>query len=166
MYINTETNEYPVSEREIRNRYSTTSFSLPFQAPQPYKWVFPTPTVYDPLTQRKVEGLPELTELGHWEERWSYQTIPEDEIAAEVERKRLTSVPEQVSPRQIRQGLTAVGLRESVEYAISVSNQDTKDWYEYATVFERNNPLVIELANALNVTDRQVDDLWTLAGNL
>ena len=75
-------------------------------------------------------------------------------------------VPEQVSPRQIRQALTRAGLRTAVEYAVSQSDQDIKDWWDYSTVFERHNPQVIAMAAALGVTDAQVDDLWRLGGTL
>lgn len=71
-----------------------------------------------------------------------------------------------VSPRQIRQALTRVNLRDLVEAAIAQSDQDTKDWYEFATAFDRTNPKVAELAAALNVTDEQLDQLWTLANSL
>lgn len=75
-------------------------------------------------------------------------------------------VPQSVSPRQIRQALTAVNLRTSVEQTITSSNQDMKDWYEFATEFERNNTHVISVGVALGVTELQLDDLWTLAGSL
>ena len=36
------------------------------------------------------------------------------------------------TPRQIRQALTASGLRAAVEGAVAASDQDTKDWWEFA----------------------------------
>ena len=72
----------------------------------------------------------------------------------------------EVSPRQIRQALTRVNLREQVEAAVAAGDQDTKDWYEFATVFQRNNPVVLALGAALGVTTEQLDGLWTLAGSL
>lgn len=75
-------------------------------------------------------------------------------------------VPESVSPRQIRQALTKAGLRDEVESAVAGADQDTKDWWEFATAFERQHPMVIAMATALGVTERQLDDLWTLAGSL
>lgn len=77
-----------------------------------------------------------------------------------------TPVPETVSPRQIRQALTRAGLRASVEAAVAAGDQDTKDWYEFATVFERNNHVVAALGQALSVSDTQLDDLWRLAATL
>ena len=75
-------------------------------------------------------------------------------------------VPESVSPRQIRQALTRAGLRTSVEAAVAAGDQDTKDWYEFATEFRRDNPVVAALGVALGVSDAALDDLWVLAGSL
>ena len=86
--------------------------------------------------------------------------------AADLEAKRLASVPAEISPRQIRQALTATGLRASVETAVAAADQDTKDWWEFATTFERSHSRVIGMAQALGVTPRQMDDLWTLGGSL
>lgn len=75
-------------------------------------------------------------------------------------------IPQSVSPRQIRQALTRANLRQSVEAAIASGDQDTKDWYEYATEFVRTNPHVIAMGLSLNVSEQQLDDLWRLAGSL
>lgn len=71
-----------------------------------------------------------------------------------------------VSPRQIRQALTATGLRDQVEYAVTQGTQDLKDWYEYSTEFERTNAQVTAMGQALGVSDAQLDDLWALAATL
>ena len=71
-----------------------------------------------------------------------------------------------VSPRQIRQALTRAGLRASVESAVAAGDQDIKDWWEFATSFERSNSHVIEMGSALGVTSEQLDGLWTLAAGL
>lgn len=78
----------------------------------------------------------------------------------------VSPVPASVSPRQIRQALTAAGLRASVEAAIAAADQDTKDWYEFATTFDRNHPMITALATGLGVTEPQLDGLWILAGSL
>ena len=71
-----------------------------------------------------------------------------------------------VSPRQIRQALTATGLRDQVEYAVTQGTQDLKDCYEYSTEFERDNAQVTAMGQALGVSDAQLDDLWALAATL
>ena len=76
------------------------------------------------------------------------------------------TVPSEISPRQIRQALTAFGLRSTLEAAVAASDQDTKDWWEFATVFERAHPRVVGMAEALGVTPLRMDDLWALGASL
>ena len=83
----------------------------------------------------------------------------------------INPVPYSVSPRQIRQALSKIPyqtttLRAAVEVAIASSDQDTKDWYAYATEFQRDNPHVAAMGAALSVTSDQLDQLWILAGSL
>ena len=89
-YINTTTGEYPVTESMVRLAYPNTSFPVPFQAPEEYALVFPAPQpAYDPITQRVQAIAPELTALGHWEQRWEVvelfdtQTEKDEAIAAD-----------------------------------------------------------------------------------
>lgn len=77
-----------------------------------------------------------------------------------------SSVPASVSPRQIRQALTRAALRTAVESAVAAGDQDIKDWWEFATAFERSNQHVIDMGVALGVSEKQLDDLWILAGSL
>ena len=78
----------------------------------------------------------------------------------------LSASPTSVSPRQIRQALTAGGLRAQVEAAVAASDQDTKDWWEFATAFERGHPMVGAMAAGLGIPDAQIDALFTLAASL
>lgn len=71
-----------------------------------------------------------------------------------------------VSPRQIRQALTASGLRASVEAAVAAGDQDVKDWWEFATTFESNHPMVVGMATGLGVTEQQLTNLFNLAKSL
>lgn len=71
-----------------------------------------------------------------------------------------------ISPRQIRQALTAAGLRSAVESAVAAGDQDLKDWWEYATTFERDHPKVLAMAQALGVNDAQLDALWAAGAAL
>ena len=93
------------------------------------------------------------------------------EIAAlEVQVVALTpapSVPSVVaSPRQIRQALTAAGMRAAVEDAVAAGDQDIKDWWNFSTAFERTNLQVTAMATALGVSDEELDGLWALAVTL
>jgi hypothetical protein len=71
-----------------------------------------------------------------------------------------------VSPRQIRQALTAVGLRASVEAAVAAGDQDVKDWWEFSTAFDRLHPAVVEMGAALEQSPEALDALWALAESL
>lgn len=89
MYINTTTLSQ-LSESEIRAAFPNTSFGQPFVAPVDYALVFPAPQpAHDPLTQRVQAIAPELTALGHWEQRWEVvelfdtQTEKDEAIAAD-----------------------------------------------------------------------------------
>jgi hypothetical protein len=165
MYINTQTLTQH-TEQDIRADNPNTSFPVPFVAPDGYAYVFPAPAVYDPVTQTATETTPEQTVLGHWEQRWTVTDKTPEVIAAEAEAKRIAAIPASVSPRQIRQALTRAGLRTSVEAAVAAGDQDTKDWYEFATAFDRASPVVAALGVALSVSPTQLDDLWTLAATL
>ena len=84
-YINTQTNQYPVSEQDIRNEYPNTSFAIPFQAPEKYAVVFPSPvpTVDNPVIQFARETTPVLTDKGHYEQVWEVVDIFADYTDAE-----------------------------------------------------------------------------------
>jgi hypothetical protein len=72
MYINTETNQYPLSASDIRSENPNTSFPSPFVPSSKYQWVFPTPqpSTYNLVTQIVRETAPQLTSKGTWEQRW------------------------------------------------------------------------------------------------
>lgn len=83
MYINTQTNQYPVSETDIKAAFPNVSFASPFTAPSEYAVVFPAPQpTYNVITETVKETAPELTSKGTWEQRWEVVTLPDDVIAA------------------------------------------------------------------------------------
>lgn len=71
-----------------------------------------------------------------------------------------------VTPRQIRWALSAFGLREAVESAVAASPQAIKDSWEFSTEFERDNPLIADMAAALSIPIEQVDQLFAYAATL
>ena len=162
-YINTDSSEYPISEYEVRRRFPQTSFPAgPFTGVEGYARVQDS---IAPLVDAATNGLRELLPveyLGQWTQQWEVYALSADQIEA----KRLASIPASVSPRQIRQALNRAGLRANVEAAVAAGDQDTKDWYEFATEFERSSPIVVALGKALGVPSLQLDDLWTLAAAL
>lgn len=72
-------------------------------------------------------------------------------------------LPIVVSPRQIRQALNLLGLRASVEAWVQAADQDTRDNWQYATEFVRDNNLVEVAATDLGKTPEEVDELFALA---
>ncbi len=71
MYIDTQTNIYPVTEATIRAEHPDSIFPTPFVPPARYKLVFlaPQPT-HDSLTHGIREATPLLTDKGHYEQQW------------------------------------------------------------------------------------------------
>lgn len=70
-----------------------------------------------------------------------------------------------VSPRQIRHALNAAGLRASVEAAVAGADQDTRDWWEFATSFDSDHPALLAMAQALGMTDAQVRAVFLAAAS-
>ncbi len=102
-------------------------------------------------------------------------SLPEDYIPGKyqyddgfilIEVPVVIEVPQTVSPRQIRQALTKMSMRGPVETAVASGDQDLKDWWEFATQFERTHPQILAMAELLQVTESQLDSLFILAGTL
>jgi hypothetical protein len=74
--------------------------------------------------------------------------------------------PKIISPKQIRKGLSRIGLRNNIESFIENGNQDLKDWWEYSESFLDNDPELIEIMKQLNVSESQLKDLFELAQSL
>lgn len=93
-YINTQTNQYPISEADIRSAYPNTSFPIPFVAPSEYSVVFPSPyPTYEPVTQYIREIAPVLSAKRQYEQQWEVVAIytdPAEEAAAITAHTALT----------------------------------------------------------------------------
>ncbi len=82
MYINTQTQQYPVSESQIRSEFPNTSFAVPFAAPESYAWVFPAPAPsYDAIAQGVREIAP-VRVNGKYQQAWETFDLPAEAIAA------------------------------------------------------------------------------------
>jgi hypothetical protein len=69
-----------------------------------------------------------------------------------------------ISMRQARLALLADGLLATVSLAITTAEQEI--WWEYSTVVERSNPLVIEVLTALGKTPEEIDTMFIGAAAL
>ena len=68
-----------------------------------------------------------------------------------------------ITPRQARLALNQLGLRSAVEAAVAAADQDTKDMWQYASVFLRTDPTLVAMAQGLGMTGEQLDDIFLLA---
>ena len=98
--------------------------------------------------------------------REGWVEITEQEAQAYMPQPDPRTLIKPISPRQIRQALTRAGLRAAVEAAVAAGDQDLKDWYEFSTAFERLNPQVMAMGEALSVSHASLDDLWALGASL
>lgn len=84
MWIDTSTNAYPLFENDIRALMPNTSFAQPFNPPEPYAWVAPTPRPgHDTVTESVREIAPELVD-GVYEQRWEVYALSEEQSAANL----------------------------------------------------------------------------------
>ena len=71
-----------------------------------------------------------------------------------------------VSALQIRLALSQQGLRSAFEAYVATADQATKDSWQFATSFERNNSIIATAAAAIGKTPADVDALFALAKTL
>lgn len=75
-------------------------------------------------------------------------------------------VPLSVTSAQGRLALFNAGKLDQVDTAISSAAKDIKIWYEYATIWERNNPILNSLANQLGLSSLDIDTLFISAATI
>ncbi len=76
---------------------------------------------------------------------------------------QITTVPESVSPRQIRLALSRLGLRQLVEDAVAQMPIDYQDTWEYALEIRRDDPMIEAFGQQYSV---DLDALFILAESL
>jgi hypothetical protein len=70
-YINTDTNEYSITVKQIKALYPNVSFPAVFVPPSNFKLVFDTPKpIHDTVTRQAIQTPPVLTSKGHYEQSW------------------------------------------------------------------------------------------------
>ena len=88
------------------------------------------------------------------------QVVPEPEPPAP------NPVPEVVSMFQCRAVLMIHGLFDTVDAAMKAAGGINEQAWEYATEVRRDSPLVLAMAQQLNLTDEQVDQLFIEAAQI
>ena len=149
MYINTATLTQH-SEQDIRVLDPNTSFPVPFLEPEGYAFVFPAPQpTHDPITQRVQAIAPELTTLGHWEQRWSVAALDAEAVAVNeaaalaqasaAESARIEAIWQGAYDYEFAQisgvaiGMLVLGVLQSKPKALAVKGWSQSIWTEYYT---------------------------------
>lgn len=70
-----------------------------------------------------------------------------------------------LSPRQARLILLQYGLLDEVE-ALLATDKAMQIWWEYSLDYKRDNPILIDMATQLELTDKQLDDMFIQGSNL
>lgn len=76
------------------------------------------------------------------------------------------SVPDSVTPRQVRLLLLQQNLLADVETMIAQQDEATKITWEFASEFRRDDPLLNQLALNLNLTQEQLDQFFIAASQI
>lgn len=75
-------------------------------------------------------------------------------------------VPYEITSRQVRLFLLQQNLLADVEAIIQNESQEVKIQWEYSTSFQRNNPLLIDLATRLNISSEDLDQFFIQASKI
>jgi len=111
MYINITTLQR-CTESEIRAAFPNVSFAQPFAPPDGYAVLFAAPQPdHNRVTQTVVEGTPQLTANGHWEQTWVVQDRDAETVAANQEASTLAKVAEIVAAMESLFDTTAQSRR-------------------------------------------------------
>ena len=92
-------------------------------------------------------------EIGHHENPEKYLS---DEEKAQLNRERMPNL----SPIEFDIKLNNAGLYDTVQDLIK-DNFELRIAYNRATFFSRTDPFIDQARIALNLTDEQVDEMWT-----
>jgi hypothetical protein len=78
----------------------------------------------------------------------------------------LNPVPKSISPLQARRALRATGLHTFVEDWLEAGDDETKEAWAYAVEIRRDDAIVAAAAQAMGLTESDLDDLFRLASTL
>ncbi len=151
-YINTITNEYPVYEVHIKARNKGfEDYAMVYNSERPQ---------YDKITQMCVEVHPMLVGGVYFRK---YEV--KDKSASQIATERKALVPTQITPRQLRLQLLAIGLLDDVE-TLCAEDRAMSIWFEYSLDFQRSNPMVDTMALQLGLTQDDLDTIFIEANKL
>ena len=74
-------------------------------------------------------------------------------------------VPQVITIRQARLQLLEVGLLDDVEALVALDRKSQIEW-EYASEVYKQSPLIESIKETMNLTDKQIDDMFIAASKL
>jgi hypothetical protein len=120
---------------------------------------------YNQLTQKCEEGIPD-NDSGPWKQTWVITALTPEEL----ENTRKAKVPKSVTMRQARLALHFAGLLGNVIAIIDAMEEPEKTaakiTWDFAQTVDRDFGMVPELAVALGLTEREIDNLFVTAGSI
>lgn len=128
-YLNTITGQYPVSEQDIRQQNPNTSYANPFAPDETFVNVFPSPQPqYNSLSQILVEGQPQKSVDGWYEQTWNIVDLDPTIVTQNTETKRkqillsqISVLENQVTQRRLREAVLGIdnGWLQNINKQIS-----------------------------------------------
>jgi hypothetical protein len=89
-----------------------------------------------------------------------------EEMKGRLREFRDDGIPYKISIRQAKLALLGAGLLDDIENAMANADRSVQISWEYATEFERDNPLILYFQSQLNLSKEQVDNLFIQAKGL
>lgn len=113
-------------------------------------------------------NLPTLKELAATTLKEEIDKLIEESDEMKLRNSEFNSdgVPYKISIRQAKLALLGAGLLDDIENAIASADRSVQISWEYATEFERDNPLILYFQSRLNLSKEQVDNLFIQAKGL
>ena len=92
-----------------------------------------------------------------------YRVLPKTEV--EITEYRKSQVPKSITPLQTKLQLLKLGLLDEVEVLVT-GDRTAQLYWEYASVVERDNAVLLLMANSIGLTSEQVDEMFIEASKL
>ena len=166
MYINKVTNEL-IEDGEVSLMFANVSFpngvlDESFLAKQNIvKVEYEAQPVIDDFTQKVEQD--KLATLENGVYIIKYRVLPKTEV--EIVEYRKSQVPQSITPLQAKLQLLKLGLLDEVE-ALVTGDRTAQLYWEYASVVERDNAVLLLMANSIGLTSEQVDEMFIEASKL
>ena len=166
MYINKVTNEL-IEDGEVVLMFANVSFpngvlDESFLAKQNIvKVEYEAQPVIDDFTQKVEQD--KVATLENDVYTIKYRVLPKTEV--EIVEYRKSQVPQSITPLQAKLQLLKLGLLDEVE-ALVTGDRTAQLYWEYASVVERDNAVLLLMANSIGLTSEQVDEMFMEASKL